>query len=95
MEQQQGEQAGEMGEQAFGELLQEAERGQTAAVLAAVDQDNRLLNRANAYGWTLLHHSCQGKGDVELARALLERGADVHAKDSGGRDACWWACGIG
>ena len=32
---------------------------------------------------------------MELAGALLERGADVHAKTSNGHDACWCACRSG
>ena len=32
---------------------------------------------------------------MELAGALLERGADLHAKESVGRDACYWACKSG
>ena len=32
---------------------------------------------------------------MELAGALLERGADVHAKTAGGYDVCWWACNRG
>ena len=91
-----GEQAGPgMGEGAFQALLQQAHRGETAAVLAAVDQDNRLLTRLNeAYGMTVLHYSCSG-GYLELAGALLERGADVHAKTPEGRDACYYACRSG
>ena len=88
------EQAGPgMDEGAFEALLQQAFRGQTAAVLAAVDQDKRLATRANmhGYGTTLLHWSCN-RGHLELAGALLERGADVHAKSSSGGDACYYAC---
>ena len=83
-----------MDEGAFQALLQQASRGETAAVLAAVDQDKRLATRASGVGTTLLHYSCSG-GHVELSGALLERGADVHAKDPEGRDACYYACGGG
>ena len=76
------------------ELLHQASRGDTVAVLAAVDQDKRLLTRAGLAGWTLLHYSCMG-GQLELAGALLVRGADAHAKDSLGGDACLYACGSG
>ena len=31
-------------------------------------------------GWTALKHACK-KGDVECARFLVEKGADVDAKD--------------
>ena len=77
---------------AFDELLEQAGRGEAAAVLAAVDQDKRLFTRAgDQYGSTLLHSSCNG-AHLKLAGALIERGADVLAKASGGRDVCWWAC---
>ena len=55
-----GEQAGRsMDEGAFEVLLVQAKGGETVAVLAAVDQDKRLLTRANVHGVTLLHWSCQ------------------------------------
>jgi hypothetical protein len=79
-------------EEEFQALLMQARAGETAAVLAAVDQDKRLATRATVNDMTLLHCSCLGEGHMELAGALLERGADVHAKSSSGRDACYWAC---
>ena len=90
-----GEQAGpEMDEEAFSALSRQADRGETAAVLAAVDQDKRLATSASAtHGLTLLHWSCFG-GRQELAGALLVRGADVLAKTSGGYDACSYACDL-
>ncbi|MCY4199408.1 MAG: ankyrin repeat domain-containing protein [Gammaproteobacteria bacterium] len=33
-------------------------------------------------------------GDVDLARVLIERGADLEAKDSKGQTALWWAVGF-
>ena len=81
-----------LGEAAFWALLGQAQGGETAAVLSAVDQDRRLVTRAGDARYTLLQHSCCGGGHVELAGALLERGADVLAKSAGGYDACWWAC---
>ena len=87
-----GEQAGPgMDVESFKALSWQAEQGQTAAVLAAVDQDKRLATRASVTGVTLLHYSCCG-GRLELAGALLVRGADVHAKSSSGLDACYFAC---
>ena len=83
----------------FTSLLRRAHRGETAAVLAAVDKDRSLLNRADRGGWTVLHKSCIGGGGeaniMELVGALLERGADLHAQDLGGADACVRACTSG
>ena len=45
----------EMDDEQFQQLLQRAERGETAAVLAAVDLDPALLTRANEIGSRLLH----------------------------------------
>ena len=80
-----------LGTRAFLVLKVQASRGYTAAVLAAVDQDRRLVNRVG-FGCTLLHEACGDGGHVELAGGLLERGADVHAKTAAGYDACWLAC---
>ncbi len=40
---------------------------------------------------TALHHASE-KGPVELVKALVEKGADVHAKDTQGygRRLHWW-----
>ena len=75
----------------FEALLMQAARGETAEVLAAVDQDKRLATRAGDYGNTLLHMASQG-GHVELAGGLLDRGASHSAKDEDGWDALFFAC---
>ena len=72
----------------FNRLCSKAFRGETTEVLAAVDQDRRLATRANVDGSTLLISACRGSLDnPQLAQGLLERGADVHARGSGGGDA--------
>ena len=82
--------AGGMGEAAFRALLWQAFRGETAAVLAAMDQDGRLIDRSNKNGNTLLHWASQ-KGQTELALALLERGASHCAKTAAGSDPLFLA----
>jgi len=75
-----------MDDQQFGELLLQAKRGETAAVLAAVDLDPALLTRADEDGVRLLHWACGG-GHLELATGLLDRGSDLHARTINGTDA--------
>ena len=81
----------------FSELLLRVEEGETELVLAAVDAEPGLANKraapGNAQGWldglTLLHRAACDN-NVELSRGLLDRGTDLHAKDTdevGGKDA--------
>ena len=80
----------------FDELCMKASERKTAEVLAAVDQDRRLATRADGFGWTLLIWACLGGHDnPQLAQGLLERGANVHARDSIGFDALMWASARG
>ena len=75
----------EMSEEDFAELCDKAYEGETAEVLAAVDQDQRLAIRADGNGSTLLVLACRGLHDnPQLAHGLLERGANVHARESDG-----------
>ena len=68
----------------------QAQRGETAAVLAAVDLDPALATRADAYGDRLLNRACNG-GHLELTTGLLDRGSDVHARGLSGWDALFCA----
>ena len=81
-----------MNEEAFNELLERAHRGESEAVLAAVDQDPGLVTRTDPRRHTLLHSACIGNR-LELARALLDRGSEVNAIDADGYDALIFACG--
>ena len=73
-----------MSEVEFDELCTKAGEGKTSEVLAAVDLDRRLATRADGNGSTLLTWACKGGHDnPQLAQGLLERGANVHARDSG------------
>ena len=76
---------------AFWALLRQAYRGETAALLAAVDQDKRLATRASGHGITLLHRASE-RGSVELVGGLLDRGVSISAKNEFGWDALYYAC---
>jgi hypothetical protein len=79
-----------MDDAAFDVLLHQAYRGETGAVLAALDLDPTLATRARNFGYTLLHFASMGN-QLELGRALLDRGSDVHARNDKGWDALYCA----
>ena len=79
-----------MDDDEFHQLMDQAQRGETAAVLAAVDLDPALATRADEYGVRLLHRASQG-GHLELTTGLLDRGSDLLAGDKFGQDALFWA----
>ena len=82
----------EMSNDEFERLCFKAHDHKTTEVLAAVDQDRRLATRACARGMTLLIYACiMRPDDPQLAQGLLERGANVHARNSNGMDALMWA----
>ena len=65
-----------------------AEAGDTAAVLALLDSEGyACVDARSTYQSTLLHCAAR-HGHVELAAALLARGADVNALDFGGCGNC-------
>lgn len=75
-------------------LLAAAECGQTAEVLQLYDEGGyRSIDTRSVYQSTLLHTAAK-HGHVELARALLQRGAQVNLLDYGGmrRSPLHWAC---
>ena len=80
-----------MDDQAFDNLLEQARRGETAAVLAAVAGDQALLHRTDQLGCRLLHRACSCGDHLELVQGLVEAGSDLHAKDNHGQDALYWA----
>ena len=79
-----------MDEEAFDNLMRQARRGETAAVLAAVAGHQALLHRSDQLGYRLLHHAIWGD-HLELIQGLVEAGSDLHAKNIGGWDALYWA----
>ena len=79
-----------MNDQAFNDLLWRARGGHTVEVLAAVDLDVGLVNRIGQFGYTLLIKASIG-GHVDLIQGLLERKADIHARNAGGWDSVMFA----
>ena len=75
-----------MNDQAFEGLLDRAYYGRTVEVLAAVDLDVELVNRVGQDGFTLLNRASIG-GHVDLIQGLLERKADIHARNAIGWDS--------
>lgn len=62
-------------------VTQAASRGDLAALRRLVGEDRALANVTGDGGWTPLHLAAQG-GHLELARFLLESGANVHLRSS-------------
>lgn len=72
------------------DLRQAAMRGDTAAVKALLDA-GAPIDAANPYGATALTFACD-RGHLEVARLLLDRGADANRKDEFyGSSAIGWA----
>ena len=76
----------ELSEEEFEELLDHAREGHTEIVLEAVDRDRGLLARATQNGRRLLDWAVMC-GRADLVGELLDRGADIHARDNHGYDA--------
>ena len=81
----------ELSEEEFDALMDHAENGHTEIVLEAVDRDRGLLARADQYGWRLLDRAAV-RGRADQVGELLDRGADIHARDNAGYDALMSAC---
>jgi ankyrin repeat protein len=60
------------------DVFQSCVAGRTSAVLDQIDRDPSLLHAHSTDGWTPLHLAAFF-GQAEVARALLDRGADVNA----------------
>ena len=72
------------------DLRQAAVRGDSAAVKALLDAGTP-INAANSYGATALTFACD-RGNLEVVRLLLDRGADASRKDEFyGSTAIGWA----
>ena len=84
----------ELSEEEFRALMYHARDGHTEIVLEAVDRDRGLLARANQDGERLLDLAAF-YGRADLVGELLDRGADIHARDNHGRDALMTACWSG
>jgi hypothetical protein len=72
------------------DLRQAAMRGDTAAVKALLDAGTP-IDAANSYGATALTFACD-RGNLEIVKLLLDRGADANLKDQFyGSTAIGWA----
>ena len=69
------------GSLAAAEIHEAAEAGDLAAVKSLIEKDAALLESRNSDGSTPLHIACM-QGNLELARYLLEKGADPLAGDN-------------
>ena len=83
-----------LGERGRTQLHHCAENGLTTSVERLLSIRNITVNvKDDVYGWTPLHYAASYNGHIEIARLLLQNGADVYAKDNGGRtalhDAAW------
>src|SRR5262249_47254864 len=71
------------------ELFDAVERGDARAAIAFLESSSELRDHPDGINWhgpgriTLLHVAC-ARVMVELVASLLERGADVHARNSVG-----------
>ena len=77
-----------------GRLIEAARTGNIAAVEPALKRGADLDSRTNMYGDTALTLACKG-GHKEVARLLLERGADVDKPAQSKRNALWMAVNYG
>ena len=75
-----------MDDEGWEKLLLQCSSGQLVDVLFCIDEQPEVIARITDDGTTVFHKSALG-GHVELTRALADRGADVHAKNSAGEDA--------
>ncbi len=76
------------------ELFEAARAGEASRVLALVDDGPERLRARDPAGASLLHVAAE-RDDVELARGLLERGADPEAESGWGQTAFEWAANMG
>ena len=87
---------GEIGARLFNDLCDKAYYGKTGEVLVAVDQDRRLLVKADVGGKTVLLSACGGRHDnPQLVLGLLERGCDVNTRNRDGWSLLMWASANG
>ena len=77
-----------MNEEQFKQLRWRAYRNEAPEeIIAAVELEPGLATRASGGdGETILHNACAG-GHIDLARDLVDRQANVHQRDTFGKDA--------
>ena len=65
-------------------LMRSVERNRPESVRVLLADRTTTVNARNEHGATALHYAV-ARGDVKMARLLVERGADVAAEDGQGR----------
>ena len=73
-----------------GEIHDLVQRGDVAQVKAFIEAHPDLVNAKDDRNCTPLHFSVN-KGDVELVRFLVDKGADMTARDADGDSPLHWA----
>lgn len=74
----------------FKDFLRAAEHGDLVTVRAALDSHPDFIHQRDDIGATALHYAAFG-GHCDTVRLLVERGADINARDAkfGGTPAGW------
>ncbi len=75
-------------------LMRSVERNRPKSVRALLTSQATVVNARNEHGATALHYAV-ARGDVDMARWLVERGADMSAEDRAGRTPLDMANGRG
>jgi ankyrin repeat protein len=76
------------------EMLKAAERGDVGRVRELLASDSTLANAKGAHNKTPLHLAAE-KNHVEIAKLLIEAGADINAEVSWGMTPLAWAANMG
>ena len=76
------------------EMLKAAERGDAARVRELLASDSTLANAKGVHHKTPLHWAAE-KNHAEVAKLLIEAGADIHAEVSWGMTPLAWAANMG
>ena len=84
----------EVDEHGITALMQAIVKNQQAIAMRLIDDPRLLINQPNRYGQTALM-SAATKGDVDVIRRLLQRGAIVDARNNQGTTALMFAAGPG
>ena len=84
----------ELSEHQFNIIIRNAGRGDTSKILECLDIYPELITRIARCKSSLLHALCEG-GDVNCVKAIIEKGANVNAKDIHGWTPLMFAANSG